>query len=129
MIKLLLRLVILTDIRIQRIESGKLKLTNCLILATILALKIFGGITKTQIPIEVPEDETRLSELEFIFGAEYQEIDGKGLEKEAKELMSQYNVETKKHKIKELNEKLMIVNEDSEEYEGILREIRDLQKT
>lgn len=95
----------------------------------LLALKIFGGITKTQVPIEVPEDETRLSELEFIFGAEYQEIDGKGLEKEAKELMSQYNVETKKHKIKELNEKLMTINEDSEEYEGILREIRDLQKT
>lgn len=94
----------------------------------LLALKIFGGITKTQIAIEIPEDDTRLGELELVFGATYQDVDEASLEKEAKELMARYNMEVRKQKIKELNDKLAEIDEDSDEYEGILREIRDLQK-
>ncbi len=94
----------------------------------LLALKIFGGITKTQIAIEIPEDDTRLGELELVFGATYQDVDEASLEKEAKELMARYNMEVRRQKIKELNDKLAEIDEDSDEYEGILREIRDLQK-
>ena len=50
-------------------------------------------------------------------------------EKEAAELMERYNNEFKKERIKELNEKLASIDEDSKEYDQILREITDLQKT
>lgn len=94
----------------------------------LLALKIYGGITKTQIAIEIPDDEARLGDLELVFSATYQGVDEVSLEKEARELMMRYNAEVKKQKIKELNDKLAEIDEDSDEYEVILREIRDLQK-
>lgn len=106
------------------IKSDKLKKIE----NSLLALKVFGGITKTQISIEVPEDDARLDELELVFGTEFQDLDENGLERAAKELMAIYKAEIKKGKIKELNEKLVGIDEDSDEYEAILREIRDLQK-
>lgn len=95
---------------------------------SLLALKIFGGAIKTQIPIEIPEDETRLSELELIFNAEYQNYETSGLENVAKDLLSRYNFELNKQKVRELSEELDGLNEDDERYEELLKEIRDLQK-
>ena len=94
---------------------------------SLLALKLFGGITKTKIPLEVPTDETRIDELELVFAREH-EMSNTNLEKEARELLSRYQKELNKMKIAELNEKLETLDEDSEEFESILREIRDLQK-
>lgn len=96
---------------------------------SLLAIKVFGGVTKVQIPIEVPGDETRLAELELVFNLEHPTSNILELEKEAKELMKIYNSENKKQKIKELNEELAELNEESEEYDQIIRKIRDLQKT
>ena len=94
---------------------------------SLLALKLFGGITKTKIPLEVPEDETKLSELELVFNQEH-EISGTDLEKEASELLSRYEKELNKIKIAELNAKLESLDEDSDEFIEVLREIRSLQK-
>ncbi|MBQ2661016.1 DNA primase [Candidatus Saccharibacteria bacterium] len=94
---------------------------------SLLALKIFGGITKTQIPLDAPESDARLDELELIFNKEHEEIDKPDYEKEAADLMRRYNVEVNKQKIQELNEKLAELDEDDDEYEQILREILDLQ--
>ena len=96
---------------------------------SLLALKIFGGITKTKIPFEVPEDEIRLDELELVFANDHEDIKDPDHEKEAAELMERYNNEFKKERIRELNEKLATIDEDSKEYDQILREITDLQKT
>ncbi|MBQ1373598.1 DNA primase [Candidatus Saccharibacteria bacterium] len=96
---------------------------------SLLALKVFGGITRVQIPIEVPEDDTRLDELELVFNTEHQDAGLENLEKEAKELLVRYNTEIRKQKIAELNERLAGVDDESDEYDDILREIRDLQKT
>lgn len=105
------------------IKSDKLKkLENSL-----LALLAFGGITKTKIPFELPNDETRLSELELIFNREHENVKDVDYEKEATELLVRYNEELNKQKIKELNEKLEALDEDSEEYEEILRSIYKLQ--
>ncbi len=105
------------------IKSDKLKkLENSL-----LALLAFGGITKTKIPFEPPNDETRLSELELIFNREHENVKDVDYEKEAAELLVRYNEELNKQKIKELNEKLEALDEDSEEYEEILRSIYKLQ--
>ena len=106
------------------IKSDKLKkLENSL-----LALKIFGSLIKIEIPFEVPEDETRLSELELIFTRDHENVKGADYEKEAEELLARYNKELNTQKIKELNEKLDHLDEDSDEYENILKEIIELQK-
>ena len=94
---------------------------------SLLALKIFGGITKTQIPLDAPESDARLDELELIFNKEHEEIDKPDYEKEAADLMRRYNMEVNKQKIQELNGKLAELDEDDDEYEQILREILDLQ--
>ena len=96
---------------------------------SLLALKVFGGITKVQIPIEIPEDDARLDELELIYNTEHGDTNMAYLEKEARELLMRYKNEIKKQKIIELNEKLLSMDEDNDEYGAILREIRDLQKT
>lgn len=96
---------------------------------SLLALKVFGGITGVQIPIEVPEDDVRLGELELIYNTEHRDMKKRDVEEEANELLARYNMEIKKLKIAELKEKLMRIDEDSDEYSKILYEIRDLQKT
>ena len=92
---------------------------------SLLALKIYGGITRTDIPLEIPEDDTRLSELELIFNREHEHSDGTNLEREASELLARYQQEFRRHKIAELNAKLSALDEDSEEYDQLLKEIND----
>ena len=96
---------------------------------SLLALKIFGGITKVNIPFDIPEDEVRLAELELVFNAEHENVDEANYEQEAKELLQRYNSEIKKIKIAELNDKLANLNEEDEEYEALIRDITDLQKS
>ena len=96
---------------------------------SLIALKIFGGIVKTDIPFEPPEDETRIDELELIFNRDHEGIEKPDYEKEAFELMKRYADEFKKQKIATLNDKLSTLDEDSDEYAEILKDIVDLQKT
>lgn len=95
---------------------------------SLLALKVYGGIVKTEIPFEMPEDEARLGELELIFNREHEVVnDDYDYEAEAAELMARYEAEIKKQKIADLTAQLAEMDEDDLAYEGILREIRDLQ--
>ena len=94
---------------------------------SLLALKIFGGITETKIPLEIPDDETRLDELELIFNEEHR-LGTDNLEREAAELLSRYRSELTRSQISALQEKLLALDEDSDEYDAILREITELQK-
>ena len=103
-------------------KSTKLaKLENSL-----LALKIYGGITKTKIPLEIPEDDTRLAELELIFNQEHK-VASENLEQEAAELLARYNKELNQHQIKILSKRLADLDEDDENYEALLRQIQELQ--
>ena len=94
---------------------------------SLLALKAFGNIQKTVIPFDLPKDPTRLAELELIFNSEHQNIGDIDLEKEATELLSRYHKEMSRQKIQSLTEKLESLDEDSKEYEDVLREIAELQ--
>lgn len=91
----------------------------------LLALKIFGNAT-LEIPLEIPEDKTRLSELELIFDTNYKDI--KDLEKEAALILARYQKETKKLRVKELQEKLENLDEDDPIYEDVLMELNTLLK-
>ncbi len=93
---------------------------------SLLALKIFGGVTDTKIPFEIPDDDTRLAELELIFNREH-EIDNTNLEREATELLTRYNRELNQHQIRTLSEQLADLDEDDENYDILLREIQELQ--
>ena len=96
---------------------------------SLLALKIFGGITKTNIPLEIPDDETRLDELELIFNREHELSSDTDFEQEAAELFGRYTSELKKHQIAELSTKLESLEEGSDDYETIIKAITDLQKS
>ena len=96
---------------------------------SLLALKVFGGIVNTDIPLEPSEDETRLAELELVFVREHEGIKDPDYEKEAADLLARYTGELNKQKIADLNQKLADLDEDSDEYSDTLREIIDLQKS
>ena len=96
---------------------------------SLLALKIFGGIIKTDIPLETPEDDTKLSELELIFAKDHEGLSDPNYEKEAAELLSRYQTELKKQKIADLTAKLEELDENDAEYDTILAEISNLQKS
>lgn len=107
------------------VKSSQLeKLENSL-----LALKVFGGITKIDIPLEIPDNDTRLAELELIFNREHEVSTDANYEQEAAELLTRYTNELTSHRIKELSEQLATLDEESEEYETLVAEITDLQKT
>lgn len=106
------------------IKNAKLdKLTNSL-----LALKVYGGVTKTKIPLEIPDDDAKLAELELVFNSEHELSTSSDYEKEASELLKLYQRELKKQQIAELKLKLESTAEDSDEYLSILKEINNLQK-
>lgn len=96
---------------------------------SLLALKVFGGISKTKIPFETPTDETRLAELELIFNREHENLQDSDYEQEAAELLTYYQRESKQQKIKELNAKLEATDENSADYEEILQQIYKIQNT
>lgn len=108
-----------------KVKSSKLeKLENSL-----LALKLFGGVTKPKIPLDIPEEETKLAELELVFNTEHEMTNNPDYEKEATELLALYNQEIKKQQIADLSDKLASLDEDSPEYESTIKQITDLQKT
>lgn len=82
-----------------------------------------------KIPLAVPEDEARLAELELIFETEHRGWRKNELEKEAGELMRRFEIEAAKQQIEELSGRLAEMDENDANYEQILKQIRDLQKT
>ena len=107
------------------LKSDKLKkLENSL-----LALKLLGSIKKTIIPLDLPKDGTKLSELELVFSTEHEGIENPLYEKEATELLKLYKKELNNQKIITLRQELESLDEESDEYEKLLMEITDLQKT
>ena len=96
---------------------------------SLLALQVFGHLTKTKLPFDPPTDPTRLAELELIFNREHETTGDTNLDQEATELLTRYNQELNKQKIAELSAKLAELDEDDDEYDQVLREIMNLQKS
>ena len=95
---------------------------------SLTALKVFGGITKTEIPFDIPEDEAKLSELELVFNTDHESVAEPDYEREAAELMKHYETELSKQRIAELTARLAELDENSDEYSEILQEITNLRK-
>ena len=104
-------------------KSDKLKKLE----TSLLAIKLFGGLENTKIPLEIPDDETKINELEMVYNLEHK-LSTANLEQETKELLKSYEKELTKTKIAELNEQLESLDENDEAFEKILKEIRNLSK-
>lgn len=105
------------------IKSDKLKKYE----DSILALAIYGDTSDMDLPFDIPDDQARLSELELVFSKDHEGIKSPDYDKEMKELLALYNSEQRKQRIKELNAKLSEIDDESEEYAEVLKQIRDLQ--
>ena len=93
------------------------------------AIMVYGGVTGIK-GVEMPEDETKLKELEMIFDTRYGGWDSVALEKEAKELLKRYKVESSKQEVERLTKELATAEEkgDDETAAEILKRIMVLKK-
>ena len=71
--------------------------------------------------------ETSLSELELVFNSEHELSTSSDYEKEASELLSRYHRELNKQKIADLTLELESLDESSDRYDEIMREINEIQ--
>ena len=92
---------------------------------SLLAIKKCGNLDLV-IPLDLPTEKEKLEELDLVFNSEHEHGTDNLLE-EAKTLLSNYQREVTKEKIKALNDELATLNEDDERFDEVLREIRDLQ--
>lgn len=90
------------------------------------AILVYGGVSGGNVEIEIPEDETRLKELELVFETEYGGWKEEALEKEVAELGKRRKEEKRKDEINELSAKLNEVDEI--EGKKILEKIMELRK-
>ncbi len=93
------------------------------------AILVFGGVTNIK-GVEIPEDETKLAELEMVFETRYQGWETKALEKEAQELLARYKLEMNKKEVEELTKELAKAEaaEDEEAQAEILKRIMVLKR-
>ncbi|MBQ3306357.1 DNA primase [Candidatus Saccharibacteria bacterium] len=94
----------------------------------LLAILVYGGEAGVKINLEIPEDETALSELSLVFEARYAGWTEEMLEKEVGELMRRREQELAKRKVAELSAELSKYEDDEEKSKEILREIQKLKK-
>ncbi|MDO4978998.1 MAG: DNA primase [Candidatus Saccharibacteria bacterium] len=92
------------------------------------AILLYGGGAGNGIKLELPEDETRLAELELIFEEKFGAMPETELKKVAVEINQRYEQERKQVKINELTKQLEECSDDEEKTEEILREITRLRK-
>ncbi len=93
------------------------------------AIVVYGGVTNVK-GVELPEDETKLAELEMVFEARYKGWGQAQLEKEASALLVRYKAELGKQEVEQLNIELAEAEEagDEDRQAEILRKIMVLMK-
>ncbi len=115
--------------RLKQVKTKGAKAERVKVLEdSLLAIMLFGGDAGEGINLEVPEDEAKLEDLEFVFEHNYQKMTTPEIREEVKALMAEYDKESRAVKIAELSEKLAEVEDDEEKSAEILREIQTLQK-
>ncbi len=128
------------DLRAQNVAqtpSKRLKKANLEASSDVLAgirdnlqaIVIYGGVSGIK-GVELPDEETRLEELEMVFEARYKEWDKATLEKEAKTLLVRYKTEMGKQEVEMLNVELAKAEEvgDEDKQAEILRKIMVLRR-
>ena len=94
----------------------------------LLAIMVYGGVEGPE-ELEIPEDETKLSELELVFDNLYKNYSKAELTKEVKSLYRRLKKELTKSEIAKLMAELEAEDLAPEREKEILRKITELQKT
>ncbi len=128
------------DLRAQNVAqtpSKRLKKANLEAASDVLAgirdnlqaIVIYGGVSGIK-GVELPDEETRLEELEMVFEMRYKDWDKLALEKEAKALLVRYKTEIGKQEVEMLNVELAKAEEagDEDRQAEILRKIMVLRR-
>ena len=95
---------------------------------SLMAIMIYGGSAGGEINLEIPEDETKIAELELIFERNYSKLNGEDLKKEARALFTRYKREKNQYEIDELTKELEAASDDEEKTAELLRKIQLLRK-
>jgi len=93
----------------------------------LMAIGVFGGVNIPE-EIDIPEDETKLAELEMIFEEKYQGWGRGALETEVRGLYERLKAEMRRTEVAKLTAELEDENLDAEREKEILRKITELQK-
>ena len=93
----------------------------------LLAIILYGGVD-ANVQIDVPEDETKLAELEMIFEGRYKKWSQDKLQQEILALEKKRQKELKKQEIADLEAQLKKAQDDEETEKKILRQIMKIQK-
>ena len=117
---------------VRRLKQVKTKAQNAekvkILEDTLLAIMIYGGEASEGINLELPDNEVKLEELEFVYETKYKDMSPAELKKEVKDLLVSYKKEIRAQKIEELMKRLEECEDDEEKSADILREIQKLQK-
>lgn len=95
---------------------------------SLMAIMIYGGSAGGEINLEIPEDETKIAELELIFERNYSKLNGEDLKREARALLTRYKREKNQYEIDELTKELEAASDDEEKTAELLRKIQLLRK-
>ncbi len=115
--------------RLKAIKGGGVNADKVKVIEDgLLAIMLFGGEAGAGINMDVPEDDVRLNELEFIYENKYAKMSADDLKAEVAELKKSYKKEEKAKEIAELTAKLSEFEDDEEKTKEILRKIQNLQK-
>ena len=96
--------------------------------SNLLAIMVYGGVEGPE-ELEIPEDETRLAELELVFDNLYKNYSQADLAREVKNLYARLKKELTKGEIEALTQELEREDLEPEREKEILRKITELQKT
>ena len=94
----------------------------------LLAIMVYGGMD-APIELEIPEDETKLDELELVFDNLYKKYTKAELEREVNDLCTAIKKETTKNEIEALQNELEAEDLKPEREKEILKRIYELQKS
>ena len=115
--------------RLKQIKTKSAKTERAKVLEdNLLAITLFGGDAGEGVELEIPDDETKVAELELVFETKYQKMTDKELRAEVKDLLKAYQKEMKVQKIELLMTQLEEAEDDEEKTKEILREIEKIQK-
>lgn len=95
---------------------------------SLTAIMIYGGSAGGKINFELPEDETKIAELELIYEREYSNFSEEDLNREARALLARYNKEKNQYEIERLTKELEEASDDEEKTASLLRQIQLLRQ-
>ncbi|MBQ2639081.1 DNA primase [Candidatus Saccharibacteria bacterium] len=121
----------LKPIKTKDLNSGGTSLDRNLkaLQDNLTAIMIYGGSAGGEINLELPEDETKIAELELIFEREYSKLPEEDLKREAKMLLTRYKREKNQYEIARLTKELENAVDDEEKTADLLRKIQILRKS